>query len=351
MALFFHGFDFYDGSNPPSGAAINQIFDAGSSTGGFTTGAFGYGRAMSIGSAVNKTFANIPGAGAGQWGTVYLAYHFITSSSGLGDGSNNYITFYDGATVQAVIRVDSSGYIKFYRGNGTTLLGTSSTPITPSVYHYLSIKVVFSATVGAITINLDGATVLSLTGVNTISTADAYSTKIGIMRPGNGSNYEWFHDNLHLYDGTDQAPFNAMLEEKNGRVYFFLPNADGALTGWTASTSPKWSCIDDNPTNSSDYISASTVGDNYSATKPATSNIAAVNAVQLWGYVSKDDATTRGIKLLMRSAAGNNYYGTELLTSATWQFTLYQCLLDPETSAPWTLSAFNSYQPGIQVTT
>ena len=349
MALFFNGFDFFNGGGTDQ---LQSVWDAGSAVDTISavgSGAFGYGRYSQNGfNNLYKSFANVPGAASGNWATLYFAFHWYPGGS-FGDDGATWVGFYDGSSAQAYLRITSGGIIKLYRGNGT-LLATGVTSIAAGVWNWVAGKITFNGSTGTCTLKLNGVQQFAATGLNTITTANAYATKIGFSRPGNGSGYQGNLDNVHIYDGTDAAPWNDISAER--RIYFGLATGDGALTAWTASAGNKWACIDENPPNNiTDYIYAATPGDQYTYTKAALSGVGSIDGVQLWMQAQKDDATTRGVKLLSRSNGGTVSKGAENLVLSGWLYYVTQWLLDPSTAAAWTVSNFDSNQFGVEVST
>lgn len=348
MAVFFNGFDFFNGSGTDQ---LQSVWDAGSGVSSISTltgGAFAYGRSAKPGSTViYKTLANIPASPGANWSTLYFCYHWYPNAF-YGDDTVNWVQFIDNVTIQAVLRITSLGIIKLYRGSGTTLLATGLNAITAGAWNWVAGKIVFNNSTGSCTLNLNRVQQFAVTGVDTCATANDYATRIGFSRPYGGSAGEGDIDNVHLYDGSDPAPFNAIAAER--RVYFQMPTGDGALTAWTASSGADYQCVDENPPTATDYISSSTVGQQTTITK-AASGVGVIDAVQVWINAQKDDATARGVKIIARDNGGTLYYGAENSMLSGWTYFLTQWYLDPGTAAAWAVADFDNYQFGVEVTT
>jgi len=350
MALFLDGFDYYNGTGVDQ---LQSVWDSGSGVASISVlglGAFGYGRGAVVGAtALSKTFANITGGGAGQWGTVYGCLHYIPNGT-LGDDTQRAVQLIDGATNQLNLRVTAAGIIKLYRDN--TLLATGTNAMTAGLTYFLAFKAVISTGAGSFVLFLSGPGVYNLTEINyagdTANTANDYATKISFVRAANGTGAQQTIDNVHIYDGTDGAPWNALSAER--RIYFGLPTADGASVQWAASAGSDYQCLDENPPNGdTDYISSSTATNRTSTTTGALASVA-IDAVKLSMYARRDDAGPRGIKLYTR-IGGVNYDSAEFLQGASYQYWAVDWLLSPATAAAWGLAELNGAEWGVLLST
>lgn len=350
MALFIDGFDFYTGTGADQ---LQSIWDTGSAVGSFTAvgnGVFSYGRSVNLASGLlTKSFINITGGGTGQWATIYGCLHYVPNTT-LGDDTVQFLQLVDGATNQLNLRVTAAGVIKLYRN--ATLLATGTTTLVAGQTYFMAFKAVINSVTGSFDLLLSGPGVyntaeISFSG-NTANTANNYATKVSFTRAANAGGAQQNIDNVHIYDGTDGAPWNAISAER--RVYFGMPGADGALTAWIASAGSDYQCIDENgPNGDTDYISSSTATDRTSITVPSLSGLA-VDAVKLSMYSRRDDAGPRGVKLFTR-IAGTNYDSSEFLQGASYQYWSVDWLLSPASGVAWGLAEFNGAEWGVLLST
>lgn len=308
MALFMDGFDYY----AYSATELQTVWDGASTVSSMgAPGVFAYGKW-----AGTNTSTGLIHTLGGNWATVYFGFHCYHDAS----SEENWVILYDGTTIQCVLRVSAAGEIKLFRGDGATLLATSSPGFTLSHWHWFGIKIVVHNTLGSIDISLNGNSILSASGLDTAATANDYATKI-LLRAAGGSTL-W--DNVHIFDGTDPAPFNAQLPER--RIYYFTPSGDGVDVAWTPSAGSRYTCVDEVPANDTDYISSSTATQKNGFIIPDLAAGVTPHAVKLSAYARKDDAGSRKIKLWnLYSAAydygdgtpeftmldGNAYYSTQ----------------------------------------
>jgi len=350
MALFMDGMDYYN-----TQAAFQSRWDvasAPSSWSGIGSGVFAYGRYTVCGSGViYKTFADIPGVGSGaNWPTIYCCFHLQPDAS-LGADTNHVVALLDGATNQINFRVTNTGVWKVYRN--ATLLATGTNSMVVGQWYFIAIKVTISDAAGVVTLNMSGpgvnATEINIVagdGVDTQNTANAYATRLSMTRLTAAGNI--FLDNFHLYNGADGAPWDAISGER--RIYFNLPDADGADVAWTPSAGNRFACVDENPPNGdTDYISEATATDKSSFTVPALAGITP-DAVQAIMYARRDDAGPRGIKLYT-DIGGTDYLGSEFLVGATYLYYAEQWVLSPDSGVAWGLAEVNAAEWGVQLST
>lgn len=221
---------------------------------------------------------------------------FPNTSSALGAISGVVLGFCSAvATIQVVLVVNAAGLIEARRTawNGT-LLGTSSghAPIAGTAWRHIAAKAVLHTSTGSVVVQLDGVTVLSLTG---IATSSVISNVTHIYMAGaSGSAASSFWDDIYVCDDVDATatqgrPNNDFLGDLSVRT--LLPTGAGDTTQWTPSTGTNWSAVDETPPVTTDFVSDSTTGhrDLY-ALADITGVASAVYAVREGLYVSKSDA-------------------------------------------------------------
>jgi len=334
--LFMDGFDYYstDGNEGAVGAGWDASPTPG--VGNTSSGIYGYGK-YSNNLTAYRTIPNTQ--------TVILGFHYFPGGS-LGDNFTNWFTFYDGGTTQAVLRIGDQGQFLFYRGNGSALLATGPiNNLRPNTWVWLSIKIKFSATVGTIDITLNGVSLLSASGLNNITTANAYTNRFSTARPGNGSSYHPNWDNFHVCDDSGGAPFNAILAER--RIYFFMPTGAGTASVWTANGAATfWQCTDEVPSNGdTDYGSSTTPGNRSDVVIADVSGFTVLDSVKTNMVARKDDAGARTLSSVVRQ--GGTYYDAAAVTLfSTYSGFPVLYNAQPATGA-WDVTAFNAAEWGV----
>lgn len=338
MAFFMDGFDYYsapgDNNYPSSGAAATTV----------GSGAFSYGRAMRINAFsgyLTRTFLTIKGGSGGStanWPTIYAGMHYKVNSF-----TNTRIVFFDVATAQCSISWNGSGNMIFSRGDRSVTLGTG-VPVWPGGFVWLTFKLVMNNGAGSFKCYANEVLQLDLSGLDNCATANNYATD---MQWSAGS-LEQDIDNLHIFDGADPAPYNAILTER--RIRYQLPTGNGTLQDWTASAGSAYACVDENPPNGdTDYIAAATVSNRSTFTFPAFSGMGSIDAVNVGYTAKKDDAGTRKLKSVVRNSGGTVALGPERTMTTAYLNDPAAFLTDPIAGGAWSLSNLNGYQYGVEV--
>ena len=267
-------------------------------------------------------------------------------------GSAMIIDWRENASVQCRLDLLASGALVVMRG-GTTQIATSPPALmTLNVFHYLELLLTFHGTTGVAALRVNGIEQFNVTGLNTITSANAYAN---ILRLGNqssgvgGTIGTSYIDDLYLCDGTGSAN-NTFLGDC--RVDTLLPNGDGSNSAWTVSTGTTHSTLVDEttPNDDTDYLSTSTAGarDTHTLGNLGAMTSPTVRGVQHSFSARKDDAGTREVKSCLKSGA-TTQVGT-VTHSLTSAYAYYKTIweTDPNTSAAWTTSAIDALEAGME---
>ena len=268
--------------------------------------------------------------------------------------SSCYIYFDDSAGNELFhVVIGSTGTLSVFRGatqlGSTTPAGT--VPVgSPSTltWCYLEVGAVISASAGAVTVHVNGATVTTITAVNNTNSG---LTAMQFVTFGDVSGNTRMPDGVaHIYlcDNTGSAPQNTYLGDV--RVQTLLPTsndsvqftANGLATNWqNAAKVP--------PVPGTDYNSDANVNDQDTFNcGPMASGLTTVYGVHVKTIAQKSDAGARSLATVMKSGATTTAgTSTALSTSSAQIKTIYQT--DPNTSAQWTSTAVNVAKPGYKV--
>ena len=260
------------------------------------------------------------------------------------------IAFTDGATYQVSLHVAADGVLSVkrgstYNGNGGTLLGSSAPgALAIAAWSYVEVSVVFSDTAGAVLVRVNGTTVINLTSVDTVNTANAYATGVALLPTDGGGGY--YNDFCLIDPGT--APNTTFLGDV--RIDAYYPTTDGASSQWTPTPSgAHYAVVDETAPNGTDEIEADVTGyiDLFGFQDLAVAP-GAFYAVQVCAAAMKTDAGSRQIKSVVRSGV-TNYPGTAKDVSETQKYILNQWNTDPGTAAAWTEAGFNAAEFGVEL--
>jgi hypothetical protein len=276
-----------------------------------------------------------------NYATLIVGYAFDA-----GGGSNTaMLKILDGATIHVALFLTAANAIAAYRGDLTTLLGTSANGVVPvSGYFYIEAKVLISDTVGTVTVRVNGVAVLTLTGLDTRNAGNASATGFRIM----GTSATSLVDDIYANDTSGGAPQNDFLGDC--RIDTLFPNADGSNSAWTPSTgTDHYALVDESTPNTTDYVETSGVGNkdtwNFQNLSAITGTI---YGVQVSSAALKDDAGARSIANTVKSGATNADGATQALsTSQLYYMDIWAT--DPNTAAAWTEANVNAAEFGVKL--
>jgi hypothetical protein len=280
--------------------------------------------------------------------TVGIGAAFYFASLPSGNDGTNLFQFCDTANIeQLTIGLQSTGTVAAWRRrpSGGTLLGTSASPVVvASAYQHIEAVVFFSDTVGTVEVRVNGVTVLSLSGIDTVYTANVEASQayIGGNIPGEALNHPTMDlDDVFCYDNTSSYN-NTFIGDR--RVLTLFPNANTATADWTAvGAATGYECIDEaSPNDDTDYITAATTGlVSQFGLQNLPGGISVVNAVVMVERARKTEAGTANTKVSIVSGASTTAGADKPLTEVyTYRQDVFQT--DPSSAAPFTPSQVDS---------
>lgn len=246
-------------------------------------------------------------------------------------------------TTHVTLKAAAGSAITVYRGTSSgTLLGTASYTLLASTWTYIELKVKLHDTTGTVDVQVNGASVLSLTGQDTKnggtkSVLDGFS----INYIGNTV----LVDDLYLTNAAGSANTGFLGDIK---IETLMPSGAGTTTQLTPSTGSNYQCVDEVPQNTSDYCGSATAGqyDTYAMGNLATA-AGTVYGANVWGYVAKSDAGAKSGALVVRSG-GTDYEQTSVALGTSYVYTNTMFESDPATSAAWSISGINALEAGFK---
>lgn len=263
-----------------------------------------------------------------------------------GSPNRNFMQFNEGAVVHVSLVITASGAIAAYRGNSTTLLGTSSAFLTAGNWSWFQAKVLVHDTTGTVEIrDSSGNVLLALTGQDTRNAGTGYCDAVMIGISASTGNYGEF-DDWHAWDTTGSI-CNTWTNDT--RIDHKLPDGAGNSASFTPSAGSNYDCVNEANHNTTDYVESSTAGhkDSYAFgdISHAPPNIF---AVLVTAVAQKDDAGARSLKGMVRSA-GTDYSGTAVtLNQGSYSRVANIQETDPATAVAWTQTGVNAAEYGFE---
>lgn len=252
----------------------------------------------------------------------------------------------DANTTNISFYVNTIGQIVALRGHPAsgTVLGTSSgSALTANAWHHLEWKVLFSDTVGTITVKLNGTAILTLTGLDTVAgnigCANVALANTCAFNGGDAAPSSYFRDFI-VWDtvGTYNNDFMGPCF-----IDRFTVDSDVSFN-WTASTGTTgYTLINEKGPADAGYIysptpaaSASTFG-----MEDLPASAVSVRGIMLYGRMQKSDGGDCQVQMSLNDGTSDTPGTDRAITTA---FTYWADILETNvtTGLPWTRTAFNA---------
>jgi hypothetical protein len=286
--------------------------------------------------------------------TITMGMAALRPSGATTNGSLFHLMSDTATTTHISVRRNTSGYVEVYRGNIVTLLGTSSSQVlmTDGVYEYLEIKVVLHDSAGSVDVLRDGASILSLSGIDTKNAGT--KTVFDTVRFYSGWNSALISD-LYMTNGAGSVNTGLLYAPK---VVALWPDGNGAVSngvGSDGNSTDNYALVDDASTqamDASDYVDLANTGDEdsytFSAIPSGVASAASVYGVMAWSYAQKTDAGARSLTHTARSGGSStDVAATGALVNGTWQGRGSAFESKPG-GGGWVASDLNSMEFGIK---
>lgn len=278
--------------------------------------------------------------------TVICGFGFNPATSITGQ----ILLFTDSTTVQCSLRWNTDGSLSFYRGNASTLLGSSAAGLVPTAqWSHIEVKVAIHNTTGTVEVRVNGSAspVINLTSQNTRSTSNNFAT--GVSPTAVSGFSATYFDDFFVCDTAGSTNNNFLGD---CRIDALFPNGDGNYTQFTPSTgTTHYTLVDESTPNTTDYNDGASVNDRDSY---AMGNLSAltsqtVYAVQTNVAVLKDDAGSKSVATFIRSS-GTNGDGASVPLSTSQAYVSQVFETNPNGGGAWTESTVNAAEVGVLVT-
>jgi hypothetical protein len=343
MALVFvDGFDHY--------AALAQMWDV-YGQGGFTSAptiGSSYGRNGTGGLYLQGSSAYVQ-KNVANAATYYLLFAMQLQGLPNAGAYTAICSSIDTGTAQVDLRINNSGQLYFTR-NGTTI-GSPYTLTNPLSYHHYQVKLTINSTTGLAELKPDGSSsaAISFSG-NTQATGSSQinALVLGRYSPPNNQNFgDMYFDDVVILDTTGATNSDYLGDV---RVRTLFASGDGGTTQWTNNgAATAHGCVAEHPPDDdTTYLSDSNVGDIDLLTYAAIPTNATIFSGCVLMRVRKDDAAARQVAAVSKSG-GTTGVASGILITQTYAYYEQFFDTDPNTSAQWTGSNFNSAQWGVKV--
>lgn len=331
--------DFFEvGANPENTSGANWSANGGRVTG---SGAMANG--------ATAVFVATTGQGwASAITDLYCAFALKTDANLSGTAIASF--FGDSNTTQHITLTTepSNNFLQVRRGDATgTILATSSVPFsTLSQWRSINMYVKIDDSAGRVVVKVDGATQIDFTG-DTKNSGTANSIDgLRLAVPGGAAKAIAdlvVCDGLGTINNTYPGDISVIRR---------LPNANGnysQFTGSDGNSTDNYLLVDDNPTDTADYVFAATSGlkDSYGVEDLPLSATSVVG-VRAVAKCAKSGAGSAGMSVFVREGSTDTFGpDVPLSTSFSWQGDTIRETA-PSTGVAWTISGVNGMEIGVR---
>jgi hypothetical protein len=333
--IFIDGFDHYG----VIGNMTEGVYAEVSPTSGLATTIVRTGtHALSFGAA-----SRVRRVLGGPKTTVGMGAAYYLDALPTSNDNQRIFEFRDtGNASQVTIGVQSTGTISVKRGGvGGVEIGLTESPaITAEAYQHVEAMVFFSNTVGTVEVRVNGVTVLSLTGVDTVATSNVECSQVVFSGGQGGGAQGGRMDDVFCYDDTGSFN-NTFIGDR--RVLTLFPDADTVQADWTpVGSGTGFGAIDEaNPDGDTTYISAGIPDSNGVVSEFGMENlpagVSAISGVVLVNMSRKTEAGIANVQMSIISGASETA-GTDQPMTEIYTYRQDVFEIDPASAAPFTPS-------------
>lgn len=262
-------------------------------------------------------------------------------SSGGSDGGIEAIITFNAAT----------GVLKIWRGQTNTVLATATiaVPFNDNNWHWLDFHFLIDASAGAIEMWVDGTSVISVSGANTMRNGGItdllgpFIGSVGINTP------HTYIDDIVIVDTTGSAN-NARIGDS--KIEVLQPASDATPNNGTPSSGSDHFAVVEKATwdGGSSYVTiTNTTGqEELFGFTSLGSTPGSISAVQIVNYAQKTDTGAASLENILVSN-GTPVNGSSIPLGTAWARSNMIFEDDPHTSAAWTASAVNAVKGGVVI--
>ncbi|RKZ91736.1 MAG: hypothetical protein DRQ40_09495 [Gammaproteobacteria bacterium] len=245
---------------------------------------------------------------------------------------------------QMAVKLNSGKRLEVYTGTG--LIGTTSQTFDLDAWYYIEFASTIHYTEGSYELMADGLTLLSDSNIRTQWSPNSYWEHLS-MGLGLVPYYVCKIDDFYIADstGTHNNDFLGPIH-----IETLFPDGD-ETSQWSASSgADHYALVDENPANDTTYLEDGVSGQRELFDFPeAGSYTTGILAVRTVARVGATDAEIMEIKPVVTSGSTTDTDPNAIIVAASPELVTKVYETDPDTSAPWTLSGFDSAQFGFEV--
>lgn len=280
---------------------------------------------------------------------IAIRYEGTLSGEGVGGKALLALSADGGTTTHTTLGVAADGSIGVRRGtaSGTQIALSSAGAIVLNTWHYLELKVKLHDTTGTVDVHVDGASVISSTGLDTKNGGtDTLFDQVEFGGGGVGATTRM--RDIYLLNEQGSVNNNFLGDV---RVHALFPTSDSTPEEWDRSTgSDTFALIDETtPNGDTDYIESDVAAEVARVGMGDLSDTThVVFGVQTTIYAKKDDAGSRSVRAAVVSD-GNVENGADHVLGTSYATYRDVFELDPDGDIPWTPTTVNAVLTQVEV--
>jgi hypothetical protein len=271
--------------------------------------------------------------------------------------SNGAVIGFVNANVGQVYCYISAGALKVFVGDPTLTsvqLGSTVTSAVASLgWAYVEMQAVIApGLAGSVTVQINGSTVFSQTGLNTSNdgTTNVTGLLLGTVNLSQTAyGFTSYFDDVYVCDTAGSTPYNTFLGPV--RVVTQFPVANGSITNFTGlAHHPNWQNVDDPDMDSDDTYNFSNQSGNIDTFMAGAlpGSASGVYAVKVTAAGRIDDSGIRTVQTYLKSGTVISV-GANINLVGSYQYFSDMYTLDPNTGTAWTPSGVNLTQFGYKI--
>jgi hypothetical protein len=341
--VLIEGFDHYPtGSSTAAGGLSGRWAVSTTSAWTFPAGRFAGRCARRSGSGVITMDRALPS----ELTSLSVGVAFTIDTAAPSSATQEIIALRSSGGAQLVIGVTTGGLLTVGRASFANILGTEAegNPLQAEAWYYLEIEAVIHGSTGAVKVYKNGVEVISATGVNTKGQSQDGVSTVRLRMPGTAAWAASSFDDVYVVDAATRLG--------DSRVITLVPDGDTGKDWSPSSGEDNYAMVDEEQVDGdTSYVASSTPGDlDFYTIGDLGVTPETIHAVQLMMCARKDDAATREVRLKLKSGSTVENGATQAVGSSYQYFQeIYD--EDPGTEGPWTASAVDAMQIGIETVT
>lgn len=278
-----------------------------------------------------------------NYSRIIIGYRYLVSSAFF--VATDIGRFYDGSTIQCGLGLNNTGKLIFWRGTTANILATGTQTLVPAGWYMIEVDVTISNAAGAVEVRVDGATELSVSGVDTQNTANAFLNALDLVLPAGNTAPNVAFDDFYANDTTGPAPYNTFLGVI--RVETTFVGADVSVA-WTPLSGTNASNVDEqNNDQDTTYNSCTAAAIDLFTHGGLVNTPVTIFAVDVIASVRKNDVTNQSYRTKLVSGA-TTQNGHTMNPATVYQYVRDTYQTDPNTGLAWTAAALNATNVGYE---